>query len=373
MRTSRRTRRPRFVLLLLLLLPVSAAAATAAAGCPCADPAGCRPVDPARADAKRAARGGWELFAFTKRAANWTAGGFAWDNLTTVAYAGRGDPAQAAVCDAHAHDARVVLLSGAPPPPDAANRTRQVQELVARVVALGADGLNLDIERYAGKKATLTTYVTELAAALRSHVPSAQLSFDLGVSPNGQVAHYDHRALSQQLDFIVPMAYDENWGDLSPAPNSPLPALVESLAQYRALGVDPSKLVFALPWYGTSWPCASPVRGSPCKTDLGKRTWVQVVSQPAVSGIIARLGTQNTSAVRLEAVTQTKYFEWADNRTDPGSSRHVAAFDDADTIRAKVQSVASCRGVGMWYADCVSGEPMDEAAAMWSALGHPSI
>jgi hypothetical protein len=352
--------------------------------CPCHDAALCRSLPPAMAQAKKVRQGGWELFAFSKpgEGGNWS--DFAWDNLTTVAVASR-LPTAAEVCLAHSHSARVVILSGATPPPDATNRTAQIDGLVATVAAHGLDGVNLDIERWSGSRDLLTEYVKELAVALRARIAQAQLSFDLGIAPDAQAKAYDHKALSRHLDFIVPMAYDENWGSLIPKANSPVAALAESVKQYNAMGVGPDHLVLALPWYGTEWPCSGPVtRGAPCKTNLGTRTWSQVVSQPRVSGVVGRIGAQNTSAVRLSSDSLTKFFEWADNRSDASSPRHVSMFDDAETLRAKV-AVASAvvahsssssqlgrlRGVAMWYAECVFGESEANVAAMWSALGSP--
>ena len=180
---------------------------------------------------------------------------------------------------------------------------------------------------------------------------------------------------------------DENWGSLTPKANSPISAMASSLRQYHTLGVPPEKLVVALPWYGTSWPCADPTLGAPCKTELGKRSWSEVVSQPQVSEMVARIGPQNTSAVRLDKASMTKVFERKDARSAPPSKsnqRHVEMFDDAATIAAKVAALGEAaaalggqvRGVAMWYAECLYGPPMmaaGERAAMWAALAAPEM
>jgi spore germination protein YaaH len=61
----------------------------------------------------------------------------------------------------------------------------------------------------------MSIYTRELAAVFRANIPSAQLSFALAIAPKGQTSHYNHSELAAVLDFIVPMAYDENWGALT--------------------------------------------------------------------------------------------------------------------------------------------------------------
>ena len=72
-----------------------------------------------------------------------------------------------------------------------------------------------------------------------------------------------------------------------------------------------------------------------------------------------------------------KELEYADKPSDPTSARHVAWYDDALTLRAKVNALAAhigggVRGVGMWYAECVVGEAGGDVAGMWSALRKPA-
>ena len=328
------------------------------------------PLDPCAA---KAVRTGWEVFTFTK-STNWSGALYNWSAITTIAYAGYATPSAESVCLAHSHGVRVVLSTGAETNfTNATARRTLVDRLLQQALDLGTDGVNLDIERFSGDRDGLTTFVRELCAAFRDSIKTAQLSFDLAIAPSGQTARYDHRALAEAVDFIVPMAYDENWGSLSPAANCPIAALRTGVVEYAALGVPASKLVVALPWYGTSWPCDDPTRGAPCATSLGSRAWNQVVSQPAVAGIVARVPRQNTSAVALDEPSQTRHFEYADDPSDPTSARHVAWYDDAYTLRAKVGALAGAgvRGVGMWYAECVVGEAAADVAGMWAAaLGN---
>ena len=383
------------LLLLLLLLPPS----PAAHACPCSDQSLCGPLDPAKAKVQEGPAtgveaGGWEVFAFTRSTGNWSA--FDWDITTTVAMDGHVDmqvPSPSMICLAHGHGARVVLMSGETTNfTNATARSALVASLVAKTVASGCDGINLDIEQYQRSRDALSLYVKELSEALRRAIPGAQLSFDVGILPNGQSSYYDHRGLANHVDFLVPMAYDENWGSVTPKANCPLSGLTLGLQQYHALGVRMESIVVALPWYSTSWPCKDSTRGAPCVADLGNRKWADVVSSPRQSSSVSRIGTQNISAVALDQKDMVKMVEWVENRTAPNSPRHVDWFEDGSTLAFKVKhmraqvagmgggqsgssrgsgsgsSSSKLGGVGTFCADYIDGDSIDEVRAMWAAL-----
>ena len=391
-------------LVLLPLLEVVALPAKYDVACPCTPRSLCSPLTAAAA--KLPLRGGPpEVLAFA-RGDNFTSYDM---SVTTTIATTLAVPSVRSVCFAHSHGVRVVMLSGEEVDfTNASARAGLVRKLLNQTLAYGLDGINLDIERYSLAPGPLTQYVAELGAALKAQSPPLQLSFDLSISPGGQRAHYDHKALAQHLDYIVPMAYDENWGALTPRANSPISAMAGSVSAYQALGVPAAKLVVALPWYGTSWPCSDGTLGAPCHTALGKRTWAQVVSQPRVSDIVARwkVLSQNTSAVQLDpAGSMSKIFEWVEKA--PSSSfvmsdghdgtaaaarrgstaaitRHIDMYDDAETIRAKVAALTQAAkaaggaigGTAMWYAECIIDDDArtqpsfsaSEKQAMWKAL-----
>ncbi len=389
------------LLLLHLLRALQHASTTSSIACPCTPSSLCSPLTAGAA--KRPLGGGGnvpEVLAFA-RGDNFTRYDM---SVTTTIATTLAAPSAEAVCFAHSHGVRIVMLSDDEVDfNNASARAGLVQKLLNQTRTFGLDGINLDIERYSLAPGPLTQYVAELNAALKAESPPLQLTFDLSISPGGQAAHYDHKVLARHLEFIIPMAYDENWGALTPQANSPITAMAGSVSEYHALGVPASKLVVALPWYGTSWPCSSGTLGAPCHTSLGKRTWSQVVSQPRVSDIVARWKDQslNTSVVRLDpAGSMSKVFEWVEKaspvatrpadsaalatHTVAAVSRHIDMYDDAETIRAKVAALvhaatvvgSTIGGTAMWYAECIDDDESlskpafstAEHQAMWNAL-----
>ena len=96
----------------------------------------------------------------------------------------------------------------------------------------------------------------------------AQLSMAAQIWPTAYPAYfyggYNYTAIAREIDFFVVMGYDmiedarlarrgtapsDPPGSWDEHANAPLPGLIDGVEQYRQLGVDPSQLVMALPWY----------------------------------------------------------------------------------------------------------------------------
>ena len=88
-------------------------------------------------------------------------------------------------------------------------RTRLVQELVNAVTAVGADGLNVDIENLpsdAGRG--FVQFIRELSLAC--HRKGLVLSVDNYV-PTAWTAHYDRKEQGIFADYLIVMGYDEHY------------------------------------------------------------------------------------------------------------------------------------------------------------------
>ena len=146
--------------LLLLLLP---AASNAHAACPCTPSSLCSPLTPATA--KRPLRGDGlpEVLTFA-RSDNFSQ--YDMSVATTIATT-LAVPSAEAVCFAHSHGERIVMLSGEVVDfTNASARAGLVKKLLNQTRTFGLDGINLDIERYSLAPEPLTQYVAELGAAL---------------------------------------------------------------------------------------------------------------------------------------------------------------------------------------------------------------
>ena len=191
------------------------------------------------------------------------------DVVTTIA--SFGTPEAALVALAHSHSPPVRVVVGADfdksQLANATTRAVWIAEKVNMVTNLNLDGLNLDIEGNSANLDALTQLVAALRLALTAANPAYQLTFDLGISPDGQSAGYDHLALSKHINFTVPMVYDECWGTRTASANSPVARLVQGMKEYGAISVDAGALVMGLPWYGWDFPCDELHIGDACSVN----------------------------------------------------------------------------------------------------------
>ena len=186
----------------------------------------------------------------------------------------------ALTCRAHAAGARVVFAKfvdkGNDLPlllPAALGNTSAravwVSAHVAMVQAAGADGINLDLEVPVASGSAMASHITEfaseLAAALRTAQPGAQVTLCTPSLAAGDCMYgrcYEYARLAAVLDFLVVMEYSGNGvgraEGVSPwMSTAALPSLQTGAAFCRALGVEPSSLVMVMPWFGFDYACTS--------------------------------------------------------------------------------------------------------------------
>jgi di-N-acetylchitobiase len=246
----------------------------------------------------------------------------------------------------------------------------------------GWDGINLDIEDFAGNETfrqALTSLVCELRASMSVALPGSQLSFCSAALPMSNSKHYDYARMAQCVDIFIPMAYamtGKGRGGEPLQPNSPLPTVQTGLAQYQRLGIDATKLVLALPFYGYNVPCTERTPG-PCLIAPG--SWDSTKFQAGYGEIMGTLLplAGGVRALRWNGTASSPYFDYVAAAgaaaVAPGGSdvRHRVVFDNPLSLQAKVAMARSMgvRSIGVWTVDAVP-YASDPAAAeeMWAAI-----
>jgi len=136
---------------------------------------------------------------------------------------------------------------------DAAARARSVQALADFCRSLGLDGINIDSRTSTRDRDRLTSYVAELATALRSL--GLRTSIDVTVvsdKPNWS-ACYDREALGRIVDAVVLMAYDENWrGGPVSGPVASIGWVERAVSELERL-VPPGRIWLGVPLYTREW------------------------------------------------------------------------------------------------------------------------
>lgn len=243
---------------------------------------------------------------------------------------------------------------------------RAAQEMVDKVVAVGADGINVDFEGvtqgvsgYPDNRAAFVDFVREVTTRMHAAKPGSTVSVDVPAIDWNDA--YDDAGLAANADYVVIMAYDYWWpGSGQAGPVAPLydTAWRSDYSVRHSLDVllgqvDRSKVVLGVPWYGIKFSTGStavPSNGSyvthprfneasDAATQFG-RTWYPTSQVPYVAG------------------------------ADPGSFQ--TWYDDYDSMNAKYSVAANeaLHGVAVWALGYDGGRPEP-----WDALqlfGAPS-
>ena len=154
----------------------------------------------------------------------------------------------------------------------------------------------------------------------KQYLPDATLSFDLDITPDNPtiIVGYDYKALLNCMDYIVPMAYDMT--DRQVAANAPLPTILDGVnRQYKALGIAPSSLVVALPWYAYSFLCSTADLGTNCSLPAGAthttKIWEQSHDQLGYGEVLDLHALVGAPAITYETTAVFKWFDFVNKST----------------------------------------------------------
>lgn len=155
--------------------------------------------------------------------------------------------------------------------------TRLLKELVDLSASGSVAGLHLDIEAFDPAPPELrdvfSWFVETLAQELKQRRPDFELSlFMLALDESD---NYDEARLAAAVDFVIVQGYDLHWiGDTVAGPIASLSGWGDRnwtsiLQRMTGLGIERSKMIFSVPYYGYEWATEGPEPGSRT-TEMGE-------------------------------------------------------------------------------------------------------
>ena len=231
-----------------------------------------------------------------------------------------------------------------------ARRARCIQEIAAAVALREADGVNVDFESLpSSERLSMVSFMQGLRAALPDkELTMATPSVDWNSS-------WDLKSLSLICDFLVLMGYDYYWsGSTTAGPVAPLRGetytVSKSIDAHLNGGVDPSRLVVAVPLYGRTWTVTSTARKASVVSGTNSSTPTYSTAQ-----------TQDGMSSRLfDATTSVAWFN-----AEAGGTIRQTWIDDSLSLDAKYRHIKSkgLRGIGYWALGYDGGQQ-----SMWNGL-----
>ncbi|ABN54093.1 MAG TPA: glycoside hydrolase [Hungateiclostridium thermocellum] len=128
-------------------------------------------------------------------------------------------------------------------------RDNLIREILAYAALYNLDGINIDFENmYISDRDVFTQFVREIAPLLREQ--GLVVSVDVN-----DIQCYDKKALSEAVDYIMYMSYDQHWST-SPVAGSVAQVSWQEKIVKRVLeqeGVPREKLLLGIPFYTRLW------------------------------------------------------------------------------------------------------------------------
>ena len=196
----------------------------------------------------------------------------------------------------------------------------------------GFDGINIDFENVGNDDADkLTAFVRKLANAARENGLAVTIDIQAPTSWNKA---YDWRALSEAVDYVIVMTYDEHWGS-SPRAGSTASLPWTQQAVKRALNDVPAeKLLMGVPFYTREW---AETRTGKGKVSVRARTM-------AMASVDARL-LETGATLQWQSDKGQNYFQYvSDDKT------HKIWVEDERSIALRMAVIKNFKlaGAAFW-------------------------
>ena len=206
---------------------------------------------------------------------------------------------------------------------ETSKRTKLVRGLVEATAAVGADGLNVDIESLpsdAGRG--FVQFIRELSLAL--HARGLVLSVDNYV-PSAWTAHYDRREQGIFADYLIIMGYDEHYQG-SEAGSSASLDFVTAGVEKTLEQVPANKVILGVPFFTRLW------KGTGAKPDSS------LLNMNATEELLLQYGAQPV----WDSASGQNYAEFAMD----GMNARVW-IEDAESMAARLSAVRPSKLAGL--------------------------
>ena len=200
-------------------------------------------------------------------------------------------------------------------------RARVVAALLEYVRKNDFAGVSLDFESIpATAQKHYLRFVTELSAAFHAE----KLAVSINVPADDP--DFPYRAIADQVDQVIVMAYDEHWAASKPGPIASLPWYLKAV-RARAADIPPGKLVVALGSYAYDWP-------------KGKAAEENTFEEAVLTA------KESESVIALDPVSLNPHFDYQDEK----DIRHDVWLMDATTVLNAMASAMPLQpaGFALW-------------------------
>lgn len=215
-------------------------------------------------------------------------------------------------------------------------RSRAIDQILHYAEKYKLDGINIDFENvYTKDKENLVQFMRELKPL--AHAKGLIISIDVTPKSNSEMwsAFLDRRELSEAVDYMIVMSYDEHWA------SSPKAGSVSSLPWAEGTiqriieedNVPPSKLILGVPLYTRIW------------TEQGENGGGKVSSTAVGMDKVQNLIREKKLKPRFDEASGQNYVEY-----NEGKTLKKIWIEDETSLKARVELAKSLKlgGLASW-------------------------
>lgn len=198
-------------------------------------------------------------------------------------------------------------------------REKIYQQILIYAKLYELDGINIDFENiYLKDKDMLTQFVRELTPLLKEQGLITSIDITFIASSENWSKCYDRKALSEIVDYVVVMAYDQHWASSPVAGSVAELSWVENGLKRILEEVPNKKLLLGLPFYTRVWKEET--------VDGG----VKVSSKAVSMGSVEKILSEKKPAVVWDEESGQNYAEYKD-----GKATYKIWIEDDKSINLK--------------------------------------
>ncbi|WHH59953.1 glycosyl hydrolase family 18 protein [Petroclostridium sp. X23] len=137
---------------------------------------------------------------------------------------------------------------------DSEMREKIIQQLLMYAETYKLDGINIDFENvYLKDKDMVTQFVRELVPMFKEQGLIVSIDVTVKSTNENWSMFYDRKALSEVVDYVALMAYDQHWSSSPKAGSVAQITWVENSLKQVLKEVPADKLLLGLPFYAREW------------------------------------------------------------------------------------------------------------------------
>lgn len=219
-----------------------------------------------------------------------------------------------------------------------------ISELIDRVSARGAHGVNIDFEGLpASQKTNFANFMVDLSDAMHAAIPGSEVSTVLYAVDWSNV--FDFGIMADAVDHFIVMGYAYYYqGSSNTGPCDPLYhfgstynyTLSKTITYYLDKGCPKDKLIMGLPYYGYEWPTASLSIPSSTTGSGVAKTYAQVKTNSSGNYIPANH--------TWDADSYTDIYTYVDG----GNKQTYITLEDGFQKRLAHINQTGIGGIGIW-------------------------